>query len=359
MSLLVPSLLQNYLGLLRINLNYIFSTTDCLSFHLKIQESIEILSYLKQFVRNKQNTFGTRVPNVILAQIISFLSSHCFYGLQSICKSWNLSLNSSLVQQTIMNPLKDKMILPTYGIFRSSWTLSHKPTSLSIRKNILYISSSIQSFVETRNIQGKLLHELEMRERIYGSAANFNYICFEFEFDQDNKMNKIIVLDNDNKILSEFEISFEPDGLAIDNECIYISSNDKLRIFSIVNGVQQDSWDIKANTRHLSRKLAVYQQKIFMVDHLSGSVFIFSKQGKTLGKFGTFHKPWGITITNNVIYIVDTGNKRIQAFTHDGSFLFIITHPDFNDILDVCVYNNLLFVSDWEGCRIFSFYLEH
>ena len=56
-----------------VNIKTIGSTTDALEFYFKINESIEILEHIAQLVRNKRNTFGEKVPAVILFTIFFFL----------------------------------------------------------------------------------------------------------------------------------------------------------------------------------------------------------------------------------------------------------------------------------------------
>ena len=76
---------------------------------------------------------------------------------------------------------------------------------------------------------------------------------------------------------------------------------------------------------------------------------------------GEFIDPWGIAITNSILYILQI--QEIIEFKHlhmNGNFLFLITYPEFQNIADLCINNNLLFVRDnADKNTIFVFRLEN
>ena len=52
------------------------------------------------------------------------------------------------------------------------------------------------------------------------------------------------------------------------------------------------------------------------------------------------------------IYISDNGNHRIQVFTPQEHFVSFIRHKKLNGPLNMCIINDLLFVTDVKKCRI-------
>ena len=363
MSGLISSFKRNYFYKLQTNLNDIFLTSDCLSLFTKIHESIKILTYLSHFVRCKENKFGSQLPHVILAKIFSFfsldsLSKSKFY---CTCKLWREALKSSVVQNIIIYSLNMKSVLPTHASFEYSCSLSITPTCLCLRKDRLLICDIDVPNIQEWNSQGKLIDKLYVGKKTCRITASFNYFCLQ-------QKDRIIVLNNQNINICEFRISFIVLGFVIENQFLYISSKNKICIFSLIDGKKKYSWNIWSGCNdRCPRKLAVYQEKIFMMDTHSSSVTIFAKHGVILGKFGALgenhrelNQPWGIAITKNIVYIADTGNSRIQAFTHEGKFLFVAMHPERPPALtDLCVLDNLLFVSDWKVKKIFGFRLKY
>ncbi|CAH2716864.1 hypothetical protein BACCIP111895_04052 [Neobacillus rhizosphaerae] len=78
--------------------------------------------------------------------------------------------------------------------------------------------------------------------------------------------------------------------------------------------------------------LRIINKKVYVTDIKSNKAFVFDMDGKLLleiGKHGTkegeFNAPNGITADNEGnIYVVDTGNQRVQIFNKAGKFLKII-----------------------------------
>ena len=60
---------------------------------------------------------------------------------------------------------------------------------------------------------------------------------------------------------------------------------------------------------------------------------------------GQLDEPKGITFTKFVVFVVDSGNHRIQAFTHKGEFLFEIKDQD-NHLRDIFEFEEMLYVTD-------------
>jgi hypothetical protein len=79
----------------------------------------------------------------------------------------------------------------------------------------------------------------------------------------------------------------------------------------------------------LPRNMAVGQDgTIYVLDSGNHRLQVFDKDGNFLrawGNFGTelgqFNEPWGIAVDEEYVYVADTWNHRIQKFTLDGQFV--------------------------------------
>jgi len=96
-----------------------------------------------------------------------------------------------------------------------------------------------------------------------------------------------------------------------------------------------------------------------MLDSSFNCVHVFSYQGKRIRSWGTygnksgeFKNPWGITICRDIVFVVDSGNRRIQAFTLQGEYIFEYSRKDFFDIGEIIIINTFAYVNDWKNCNI-------
>ena len=67
--------------------------------------------------------------------------------------------------------------------------------------------------------------------------------------------------------------------------------------------------------------------RLFVVDHERATILVYSLEGKSLKRFATLGSgagelshPTEIAFSNGVLYVLDTGNERFQAFDSEGRF---------------------------------------
>jgi NHL repeat. len=77
--------------------------------------------------------------------------------------------------------------------------------------------------------------------------------------------------------------------------------------------------------------------------------------GEILEESGNFKNPWGITICCDVVFIVDSGNHRIQAFTCCGKFIFERKCEESSDMGSIIIDGNYAYVNDWGAKYIRKF----
>ena len=105
---------------------------------------------------------------------------------------------------------------------------------------------------------------------------------------------------------------------------------------------------------------------LYVVDSGNNRVQKFTKEGQFLGKCGTpgsgdgeFNMPWGIAIdSQGDVYIADWRNDRIQKFSPDGHFLMKFGtsgagEGEFNRPSGVAVdKDGIIYVADWMNDRL-------
>ncbi|WP_411023336.1 hypothetical protein, partial [Salmonella sp. s51228] len=74
---------------------------------------------------------------------------------------------------------------------------------------------------------------------------------------------------------------------------------------------------------------------------------------------GDFKWPLGLAIEHQTgrIYIADSDNNRVQVFTPNGGYSFMFSN-NMNWPWGICINNNTVYVSQWNGHCITLYYLD-
>jgi len=114
------------------------------------------------------------------------------------------------------------------------------------------------------------------------------------------------------------------------------------------------------------------EDNLYLVDGGNNRIQKFTKDGQFLAKWGRagtgdgeFDLPWGIDIDRKGdVYVADWRNDRIQKFTPDGQFLMKFGNPgtgdgEFNRPTGVAVdQDGIIYVTDWGNDRLQVFDAE-
>ncbi len=100
-----------------------------------------------------------------------------------------------------------------------------------------------------------------------------------------------------------------------------------------INDAEQN---VKTPVLQLPSDVAVYKNRIYVVDGSNHRIVVYDLQGKFLFSFGSqgdqpgqFYYPVGIDAAkDNRIYVADSGNHRIQIFSDQGVYLSAFTVKD-------------------------------
>ena len=109
--------------------------------------------------------------------------------------------------------------------------------------------------------------------------------------------------------------------------------------------------------------ICLYDNKIYVADYKADEIFIYSREGKFLSKFGSsgvaptnIAGPMGLYISEDeYLFAVDNGNDRIQKFGLKGEWIQSIGEGVLKRPTDVTGANGIIYVSDTFNKRIASF----
>ncbi len=178
--------------------------------------------------------------------------------------------------------------------------------------------------------------------------------------------------DGDNNRLVSFDKEFK--GMQIEGEYerpMHLSYNEgeilipeygSDRIVSWKDGKKtvvplQDSLDAPGGVDARGKELAIadfYNHRILYSD---GNDWIrIGKKGK---KEGEFHYPTDVQITDNLIYVADAYNHRVQVFDKKGTWKKTIgTEEKMNAATGIYISDNEIFVTDFENSRLLIYDLN-
>ena len=183
------------------------------------------------------------------------------------------------------------------------------------------------------------------------------------------RQNQIYQYSLDCALVRKWKVSQRIMGINLDNSYVYITTKTQLQIYDLENrqdNIPRRSWNFPKNANHSSRKLQIYKKEIFIVDNSRNCVFVYSKFGELLRKWGKhgklcgeFRYPWDIAISKNIIYVTESDNHRIQAFDLHGQYLFQCYPRNRldSDLRNICILDDELYVSDWKRKMILKFAL--
>ena len=180
------------------------------------------------------------------------------------------------------------------GLFLKAWeTPFTRPTGVAFDKqrNVLYVVDTAEHHVIAFNLRGEKLFEFGKRGV---GEGEFNYPT------------QIAVSPVNGDIFVADVMNFRIEQFTSDGKFIRQigSAGSRIGSFSKIKGISVDSRGI-----------------IYAVDGLYDTVEMFNQQGELLMNFGRagnhegeFWLPGGIAVSQDMIYVADSYNKRVQVF---------------------------------------------
>mgnify|MGYP001482873200 CR=1 FL=1 len=347
MSVITTFKIENEFSNLEENIKKLKLLNNSITFQIIIKESIKLLSSLSQVIEKECNLFGKKIAKELLINIISFLP--CEYALicRRVCMDWQKYLKSELSKKILLSIPKNIHYLELLYV-------GSRQRTMTKIKNDIYICNLYDfSKINTKNF--KIIKEQNIKFHTDMIYSNNNFICT-----RRSREIKIYSLNMElvNSIPTEYSC-----GLAIDNNNnIFISTNKKLHIYNL-DGKLINSWNLEFKLDgQKSRRMAFNGNEIYMVDTPFNRICVFSYKGELIRSWGSYgdkpgelKDPWGICIYKDIIFVVDTGNKRIQAFTCFGKFILEYKHKTAIDIADIVIVNDYIYLTDWSVYHVSKF----
>jgi hypothetical protein len=148
----------------------------------------------------------------------------------------------------------------------------------------------------------------------------------------------------------------DPKGIVVGKDYIYITDSENgLYLFSIKNkffdrfGIEKGMGDGKILT---AEDIAYYQGRFFITDIEKNEVIIYSQNltyeytiGRGIGGV-ILKRPKAIEIKEGLVYVLDSGNKRVVVFSLDGYPLAILNVLNASDLTDLAIGENRLYLTD-------------
>jgi len=190
-----------------------------------------------------------------------------------------------------------------------------------------------------------------------GIAKKGNFLWIS---DSDN--NKVLKIDLDGKIIETYENFDRPMHIDMDGDNVFIPEYgaDTITIIDANKRTYlpiQNELDAPAGIDVNGQDYAIadfYNHRI--VYHTNGEDLTFGKKGKANGEF---HYPTDIQFANNLIYVADAYNNRVQVFDKKGIFKQSIGEEDgMNAATGIYVTDKEIAVTDFENNRILIYDLN-
>ena len=184
-----------------------------------------------------------------------------------------------------------------------------------------------------------------------GIVAQGNFLWLS---DVDN--NRVVKIDLDGKIVESFDGFQRPMHIAIQKDKLYVPEYTSDTVKIIENGTVS-ALALKENTDAIAG-IAV-DGKTFVVADFYNHRTIFQQDDKVtiIGKEGhndgELYYPTDVAIKNNLIYVADAYNNRVQVFDLKGNYVRMI---GWNETIKVAtgvkVTDTQVIIADFEGNRV-------
>jgi len=265
-----------------------------------------------------------------------------------------------------------------FGTFGSKEGEMIFPTDIALFGQKLFLLDTGNNRVQIFNLNGKYLSSFG---RVGKGDGEFNHplglaISEDRVFVSDTNNHRVQIFDHDGNYLSNFgwfgteEKAFnQPKGIMIDDATLYVvdSLNRRIQTFSTA-GIYQGQ--ITYDGLKSPYDVATLENRIIVSDQMANRVFVFEKNGRFYGFFGSdegtngrFVKPVSVTASDDRVFVLDAVQQNIQTFKEDGSFASIfpaaeIAKANFKKMQAIEYFNSKVYVLDSENAFIAIFNTE-
>ena len=327
---------------------------DLLTYCKITDECIKLLSFISQIIREKKNLYGKNIIIELFLNIFSFLPLENIFICKNVCKSWQQCLKSNMAKNILPQ-------IPENMHYLESSCVNLKVCKLSkIKKDIYVYDHYFMHKLNKENLELDNTNNINLK--IDMMSSNDNYICIKKLYQHD-----IYVFSHDIKLIKKIENRESQRCLVIDDDdnVIILDYNNEMCIYNIEeNTIKKIKLEWNINVSHI--RMATRGKVIYIISRWTHHVDVFSHNGKKIitwggvgSEPGKFMYPYGIQIYKDIIYIADSGNRRIQMFTLYGKFVSEYKINKSEDLSDIIIMNDHVYVSDWKGSNIIKIKLKY
>ena len=267
---------------------------------------------------------------------------------------------------------------------------------------VFHITDLSNTVIESANISNTvfdntIVHNTKINEKYYKERSKLN----EIKLDDDNF--KQIMYDKLNKKIQNSDYKIEVDlihvmdnipinwsmGMTTFEQNLYVADTDNHRISVYDSNTFEKKLEFKSPLSHyckttnnwtvsnpdclytmknLPTSIAILNEKIFVSYGFQDDIQIFDLDGKFLSKFGSsgnqkgeFSMPMHISASNYLLYIADSGNKRIQVVDSEGQFVNEFRVPVSNEQdleISLDIFENKIYVINNKNADLFIYDLN-
>lgn len=176
----------------------------------------------------------------------------------------------------------------------------------------------------------------------------------------DGDRNRLVLVDKDGNIIRTIDSLERPMHITSVGNTLYVPlyGNDliaRIAKKAILPLPLKDSLDAPAS-------ISVFGKEIAIADFYNHRI-LYSPNGETFSSIGTegkgegeFYYPTDVQITQDLIWVADAYNNRVQAFTKDGKFKKSMgSEEKMNAATGIFVSAEEIFVTDFENHRVLIF----
>jgi len=105
--------------------------------------------------------------------------------------------------------------------------------------------------------------------------------------------------------------------------------------------------------------IAVDQNEIFIADHSTNELLVFSEDGRKLRNWKTNSLNGGIAISDDFVYVTALAETCTRVFSRNGNYVFQFKLPDSNARPGgIVVSNDMAYISDAWSNKVYKFAIE-
>ena len=351
---------------------HLASTTDIFCFLNLLNHTIGLLQNVSQRFRETRNSYGKIFPSTLICYSFCFLPFSYVYSNRSVCKLWNQALSSTSSIGILFANAK----IPTGAFYNpaSSWNMKFVPSLIAFGREKMYVGmENLHTYTPTMKIQVFNLAGVDLGilnglgdTSVSHFAVTNEYLCISgLEWrGEPKRIIQLFTHENQLQLISKWTVP-QSHALVMDQKHIYLLDSTFCWIYSYAGDLLR-RWQYHHHSLTCESKIAVNNQKVFISDPVNCNIAVFSSEGKRLTQWGKKGNSDGefklietIAVSDDVVYIIDSGKNLIQAFTHTGVFLFKVRHGRAEGLLmRICVLQDKLYITNSQN-NLLVFQLEY